>query len=219
MVLRALEMPAGLLFLSGQWHGWKDPDTGASIGFSFLPFVARERIIGALLTSPIAPTRGVCAGRPLRFDSISCFAPFHNPPNQHTRATTKQLTLLIKGMTGRIFFGSRGPPGADGAPTANPTWNALRYEDRNEQHVQRVLSGGGSGNGNGNGKGNGKKPAPLKEPKLKPLKKGDVPPSSVGGGTDVRELFCDVVIVGSGAGAYMGWEWRHERTLIIMRHD
>lgn len=59
MVLRALEMPLGLLFLSGQWHGWKDQDKGAPIGFSSLPFAARERIIGALLTSPIAPTRGV----------------------------------------------------------------------------------------------------------------------------------------------------------------
>lgn len=100
-------------------------------------------------------------------------------------------------MAGRIFFGSRGPPGPDGNPSENPTWKALRYEDRDEQHVQRVLSGGTS-KGKGNG---GKKPVPLKEPKLKPLKKGDVPPSSVGGGTDVRELFCDVVIVGSGAGA------------------
>lgn len=102
--------------------------------------------------------------------------------------------MLIKGMAGRIFFGSRGPPGADGNPTENPTWKALRYEDRDEQHVQRVLSSGKS-------QSHGKKPVPLKEPKLKPLKKEDVPPSSVGGGTDVRELFCDVVIVGSGAGA------------------
>lgn len=60
MVLRALEMPLGLLFLSGQWHGRKTKQ-GTAVGFSSLPFAARERIIGALLRSPIAPTRGVCA--------------------------------------------------------------------------------------------------------------------------------------------------------------
>lgn len=62
MVLRALEMPLGLLFLAGQWHGWKTPDgnnKGAARGFSSLPFPARERVMRALLTSPIAPTRGV----------------------------------------------------------------------------------------------------------------------------------------------------------------
>ncbi len=117
--------------------------------------------------------------------------------------------LLIKGMTGRVFFGSRGDGEDAGKP--NPTWNALRYEDRTEAHVLKVLSGSSS-NGNGSGKWGkgglgGKKPAPsssasaLKPPQLAPLKRGDVPPSSVGGGTDVRELFCDVVIVGSGAGA------------------
>lgn len=116
-------------------------------------------------------------------------------------------------MTGRIFFGSRGAPGGDGQPTANPTWRALQYEDRTDAHVHKVLaaSAASSGNGsNGNGTttkhgGNGgKKPqgGSLKPPKLTPLGRGDVPPSSVGGGTDVRELFCDVVIVGSGAGAF-----------------
>lgn len=60
MVFRAMEMPLGLLFLTGKWHGWKTED-GAAAGFSSLPFETRERIIGALLTSPIAPTRGVRA--------------------------------------------------------------------------------------------------------------------------------------------------------------
>jgi hypothetical protein len=131
-------------------------------------------------------------------------------------------------MAGRLFFGSRW----DGEDTKkeNPTWKALRYEDRTEAHVHKVLAaatdGKGSGNGSGNGSSGKKKGAEaagaaagaslLKPPKLAPLKKGDVPPSSVGGGTDVRELFCDVVIVGSGAGAWdvagfgglVGWWWR-----------
>lgn len=103
-------------------------------------------------------------------------------------------------MTGRVYFGSRGEEeGKD-----NPTWKALNYEDRTEAHVQQVLHGkGGNGNGTKTTNGGKSKEPPalgLKPPKLSPLKKGDMPPSSVSGEADVRELFCDVVIVGSGAG-------------------
>lgn len=60
MVLRAFEMPLGLLFLTGKWHGWRTAE-GAAVGFSSLDFEKRESILRSLLTSPIAPTRGVRA--------------------------------------------------------------------------------------------------------------------------------------------------------------
>ncbi len=72
MVLRAFEMPLGLLFLSGKWHGWRTPE-GSPAGFSSLPFEARERIIANILTSPIGPTRGVCAWvKLLLMNAVSC---------------------------------------------------------------------------------------------------------------------------------------------------
>jgi len=94
------------------------------------------------------------------------------------------LTIFIKAMTGRVYFASRDvpPTTADGCPT-NPSWVALGYEDRTRAKVKQVM-----------GKDS------LRTPQLKPLHKEAIPPSCVGGGTDVRELTCDVVIVGSGAG-------------------
>ena len=94
------------------------------------------------------------------------------------------LTIFIKAMTGRVYFASRDvpPTTADGCPT-NPAWVALGYEDRTRAKVKQVM---------------GKES--LRTPQLKPMHKEAIPPSCVGGGTDVRELTCDVVIVGSGAG-------------------
>jgi len=94
------------------------------------------------------------------------------------------LTIFIKAMTGRVYFASRDthPSTADGCPT-NPAWVALKYQDRTRAKVKEIMA-----------------KEQLRTPQLKPVQKESIPPSCVGGGTDVRELSCDVVIVGSGAG-------------------
>ncbi len=154
MVFKALEMPLGLLLLTGKWYGWRDS------GFSQLPFRQREDVIGRLLTSYVEPIRG--------------------------------LAIFVKAMTGRIYFGARDQAAEEAeaassktkATPTNPAWVSLCYEDRTPEVVHKVAGGAKA----------------LPKPKLTPLQKEAINPSAVGGGTDVRELNCDVVIVGSGAG-------------------
>ena len=102
--------------------------------------------------------------------------------------------ITIKAITGRCHFGPRGASGGSdngSSSTNNPTWKAIGYEDRTSETVDKVL----------NGSGNGKKKQQLREPKLKPANKATATGlSAAGGGADVREVRCDVVIVGSGAG-------------------
>jgi len=94
------------------------------------------------------------------------------------------LAILIKAMAGRIYFAARDtPPSTPGGTPTNPSWTALGYQDRTRDRVRSVMGG-----------------KPLRKPQLHPLRRDSIPPSCVGGGTDVRELSCDVVIVGSGAG-------------------
>jgi hypothetical protein len=54
MVFHVLEMPIGLLILTGRWYGW-----GSQGAFSSMSFERREDVIQRLLTSYIVPIRGV----------------------------------------------------------------------------------------------------------------------------------------------------------------
>lgn len=58
MVFKALEMPLGLLFLTGRWYGW-----GSKGRFSAMPFQTREDVIQRLLVSYVVPIRGVSGNR------------------------------------------------------------------------------------------------------------------------------------------------------------
>ena len=85
--------------------------------------------------------------------------------------------MVVKAVAARLFFSETDPTNKK-----NPTWKAIKYEDRTPETVAKV---------NGNA---------LPVWKLKCQDQPSGANINQAPGMDVREVECDVLVIGSGAG-------------------